>query len=212
MRSKLTYSNVVSTLCLFLLLGGAGALAAAKLGKNTVGTKQLKNNAVTSPKVKQGSLTGADINVSTLGTVPNAANAATASNANELGGSPASQFLTIGQPPSAWENVTLGTNWGNPAFFLANAQCYLDALGVVHLRGEARVTGVVSTHPITLPADCAPAYNIEVVGAVVDTGPAGTGPALLSIQTDGLVILDSPPPPGVGSGIVFDGISFRKST
>lgn len=39
-RSKLTYSNVVSTICLFLLLGGGAALAAGKLGKNTVGPKR----------------------------------------------------------------------------------------------------------------------------------------------------------------------------
>jgi hypothetical protein len=65
MRPKLTYANVVSTLCLFILLGG-GAYAAVKLPKNSVGTKQLKKgavkaddlgeNAVSSPKVANGSL------------------------------------------------------------------------------------------------------------------------------------------------------------
>ena len=54
--SKLTYANVISTLCLFLLLGGGAAFAATKLGKNTVGTRQLKNGAVTAAKVKSGSL------------------------------------------------------------------------------------------------------------------------------------------------------------
>lgn len=52
---RLTYANVVSTLCLFLLLGG-GAFAAIKLPKNSVGTKQLKDGAVTGAKVKGGSL------------------------------------------------------------------------------------------------------------------------------------------------------------
>lgn len=55
-RSKLTYANVISTLCLFLLLGGGAAFAATKLAKNSVGTAQLKNGAVTSAKVKSGSL------------------------------------------------------------------------------------------------------------------------------------------------------------
>jgi hypothetical protein len=66
LRSKLTYANAVSTLCLFLLLGG-GAYAVNKLGKDTVGSKQIKakavkkqelaDNAVTSPKIKDGAIT-----------------------------------------------------------------------------------------------------------------------------------------------------------
>ena len=50
MRPRLTYSNVVSTLCLFLLLGGGAAYAASHLGKNSVGSKQLKKNAVITAK------------------------------------------------------------------------------------------------------------------------------------------------------------------
>jgi hypothetical protein len=50
-RSKLTYSNVVSTLCLFLVLGGTGAYAATQLAKNSVGPKQLKKGAVTLVKI-----------------------------------------------------------------------------------------------------------------------------------------------------------------
>jgi hypothetical protein len=93
----------MSSLAVFLLLGGGAALAAKTvLPKKSVGSKQLKTNAVTAAKikneavggaklkkdavtgdkVKDGSLTGADINLSTLGTVPNAANAANATNAN----------------------------------------------------------------------------------------------------------------------------------
>jgi hypothetical protein len=55
-RGKLTYSNVVSTLCLFLLLGG-GAFAAAKLPKNAVKTKNIKDAAVTAPKLAPGAVT-----------------------------------------------------------------------------------------------------------------------------------------------------------
>jgi hypothetical protein len=57
----LTYANVISTLCLFLLLGGGAALAANKLAKNAVGVKQLKKNAITTAKVKNGAITGAKI-------------------------------------------------------------------------------------------------------------------------------------------------------
>jgi hypothetical protein len=59
-RKRLTYANLMSSIAVFLVLGGATAFAAAQLGKNTVGTKQLKKNAVTGVKVKDGSLTAAD--------------------------------------------------------------------------------------------------------------------------------------------------------
>lgn len=95
MRKRLTYANVMSSLAVFLILGGATAIAAKQLGRHTVGTKQLKANAVTTAKIKKeavttkkirknavngskvkdASLTGADINLSTLGTVPSATNA-----------------------------------------------------------------------------------------------------------------------------------------
>lgn len=53
LRGKLTYSNVISTLCLFLLLGGGTALAAGRLGKETVGSGQLKAGAVTPVKLSK---------------------------------------------------------------------------------------------------------------------------------------------------------------
>jgi hypothetical protein len=52
-RGKLTYSNVISTLCLVLLLGGGTAYAAARLGKESVGTRQLKREAVTPAKLSK---------------------------------------------------------------------------------------------------------------------------------------------------------------
>ena len=51
LRSKLTYANIVSTLCLFLVLGGGAAFAATQLPKNSVGSKQLKKEAVTPSKL-----------------------------------------------------------------------------------------------------------------------------------------------------------------
>ncbi len=62
-RGTFGYANVVSTLCLALLLGGGTAYAASQLlPKNSVGPAQIKNGAVTpaklSPAAKQ-SMTGA---------------------------------------------------------------------------------------------------------------------------------------------------------
>ena len=100
LKQRLTYANVMSSIAVFLVLGGATAVAAGQLGKNSVGTKQLKANAVTSAKIKKnavtggklkknvvttakikngavtggkikdGSITGTEINAATVGTVP----------------------------------------------------------------------------------------------------------------------------------------------
>jgi hypothetical protein len=93
-RKRLTYANVMSSIAVFLVLGGGAAIAAktvlpkksvgtpqlkanavttAKIKKNAVTTKKIKDNAVTGAKIADGSITGAEVNASTLGTVPNSA-------------------------------------------------------------------------------------------------------------------------------------------
>ena len=57
LRAKITYANVVSTLCLFLLVGGGAAWGAVHLPKNSVGAKQLKKGAVTPSKISQSTKT-----------------------------------------------------------------------------------------------------------------------------------------------------------
>jgi hypothetical protein len=84
---------VVAVIALILALTGT---AYAALGKNSVGSRQLKaksvstgkiaNNAVNAAKVADGSLTGKDINIAALGTVPSATSAAHANNADTVGG------------------------------------------------------------------------------------------------------------------------------
>jgi hypothetical protein len=95
---KPTPATVIALAALFVSLGGT-TYAATNLPANSVGSKQLKTGAVTTrtlrghavtgSKVANNSLTGTQINVSTLGTVPNAAHA---TNADQLAGSPASSY------------------------------------------------------------------------------------------------------------------------
>jgi hypothetical protein len=58
LRKRLTYANVMSSIAVFLVLGGATAFAASQLGKNSVGSKQLKKNSVTKVKIKKGAVSG----------------------------------------------------------------------------------------------------------------------------------------------------------
>lgn len=84
---------IIAIVALICALTGT---AYAALGKNSVGSRQLKkksvttgkiaNNAVNAAKVANGSLTGSDINLKALGTVPAATTATSAGNANTVGG------------------------------------------------------------------------------------------------------------------------------
>jgi hypothetical protein len=80
-RKRLTYANVMSSIAVFLVIGGATAIAASKkigtnqLKANSITTGKIKKNAVTTAKIKDNAVNGAKVNESTLGEVPNAANA-----------------------------------------------------------------------------------------------------------------------------------------
>lgn len=58
-RSKLTYSNVIATMALFLALGGVAV--AAGLPRNSVGANQLKRGAVTAAKLRKQAVTSAKL-------------------------------------------------------------------------------------------------------------------------------------------------------
>lgn len=60
LKSKLSYANVMATIAVFVALGG-GAYAAVKIPKKSVGTKQLKANAVTNPKVGDNAIGSAEL-------------------------------------------------------------------------------------------------------------------------------------------------------
>lgn len=59
LRRHLTYANVMATAAVFLALGGV-SYAAVVIPKNSVGNRQLKANAVTTEKIKNGTLLAAD--------------------------------------------------------------------------------------------------------------------------------------------------------
>lgn len=77
-RKGLTYANVMSTIAVFLVIGGASAFAATELASNSVGTKQLKGNAVTSAKIKKEAVGAAKIKNGAVSTGKLAAAAVTA--------------------------------------------------------------------------------------------------------------------------------------
>ncbi|HXS35026.1 MAG TPA: hypothetical protein VN758_14805 [Solirubrobacterales bacterium] len=83
---RLTYANVMSSIAVFLILGGATAFAAKKIGSNeikgnSITTAKIKKNAVTASKIKKNSIRTAKIS---KGAVTNAKIAAGSVEATKL--------------------------------------------------------------------------------------------------------------------------------
>lgn len=110
---RLTYANVMSSIAVFLILGGATAFAAKKIGSNeikgnsittgklkkeSVTTAKIKKNSISTSKIQNDAVTGEKVKESTLSEVPSAAKATTAttattaSNADKVGGSSLVRF------------------------------------------------------------------------------------------------------------------------
>jgi hypothetical protein len=65
-RNRLTYSNVIATMALFIALGGV-AVAATQLPRNSVGARQLKRGAVTSAKLAKKSVINGKLGPNSVG-------------------------------------------------------------------------------------------------------------------------------------------------
>lgn len=115
---------VVAFVALFAALGGTGYAALKVTGKNiqngTVTGDDIKNKSLKEKELEPDTITGSRIKESALGTVPgaqhaatadsatNAQNAAKASDADAVGGIPASQLMT--QKTRAYESTISAVN------------------------------------------------------------------------------------------------------
>ena len=208
-RKRLTYSNVMSSLAVFLVLGGATAFAAG-LAKNSVGSKQLKKNAVTAAKIKKNAVTtvkikneavtGAKVNEATLGTVPSAtlANSLPPLEATHIVGNPGEPGFENGSGALPGE---AGLSFNPPGF-------YKDHEGIVHLQGIAKAG---PTLPIifTLPPGFRPAAGKLILLEPIDeraTLIAGSGVSSGGIDLSGKVLGTSE------EAVVLDGITYRAES
>jgi hypothetical protein len=167
---KLTYANVVSTLCLFLLLGGSAAFAATQLPKNSVGSKQLKNNAVTTGKLKNGAVTGAKINLKSLGVVPSATNADHATSADSANtAKSAGSANTANTATNATNAATAATVTGQGT--LASGKTEIGIVGGVFQNGPtvSSPLAVTVTFPVLAPMALTDS-SIEVAPTASCTG------------------------------------------
>lgn len=134
-RQRLTYANVVSTIALFVAIGG-GAYAAATIGPGDIKTgavrsRQIKNravrkadlakNSVGAAKVANGSLTGAELKKNSIGGPRIDESSLVGVNAATLGGLSSTDFLSsskgtqcVTTPAPVATSVTATQSFGLP--------------------------------------------------------------------------------------------------
>jgi hypothetical protein len=102
MRGRLRPSPAmaVAFIALFVAIGGS-SYAVTRLPAGSVGSRQLKKNAVTGAKVKNRSLTASDIKLSSLVGVASAASATNAANATHSGAAAQLDHVAYVRAPGA---------------------------------------------------------------------------------------------------------------
>lgn len=204
-RPRLSYANVVASLALFVSLGG-GAYAVTRLPAGSVGTRQLRNHAVTAKKVARNSLTGLQIKESTLGEVHrskrsdfaavagfanDAGNAASATSAITAATATTATRATTALTATKATTATQATNATNAT----NATTATNAANAAHAKSAD--TSASATNALQLGGRAASAYlgSDHILGASVDP-VAAAGKRLFSDTGTGAVVLDA------GRGIV----------
>jgi hypothetical protein len=155
-----SFPTVISLIALFVALGGT-SYAVTKLPANSVGNRELKPNAVSSGKIRNGAITSRDLAPSARG---QRGPRGPQGSAGPSGGTGSSSAV------EGWTSMPLAAGWTNYGGSFFRAAYRKDPFGRVDLRGLVKKDGV--------PAK----------GDVIATLPPGyrpTGHALFAVAAGG---------------------------
>jgi hypothetical protein len=190
-RERLTFANIVSSVALFLALGGGTAVALN--GANTVFSDDIVNGEVKSPDLAKLAFTPVKPN-------PQQANDPCQSGAVGI-------FC-------AFVGSSGYRGWRNLGQGYATAAYARDGLGIVHLQGTVVNPGPPHSPIFVLPAGYRPAAKREFAVAFGQTNTINSTESLATVQVYANGVVDfTEHQPGSGGagyeGVSLDGIEFR---
>lgn len=194
----------MSTIGVFIALGGT-SYAVTQLPKNSVGEKQLRASAVTSDKIKNGTIARDDLSA-------NAALSGPRGPRGDTGPAGPTGPAGASAAPEAWKPLPFPAGWANSSSTYGNAlqtvEYRKDQLGTVELRGAATyVTGSIynAVSFAALPDGYRPQRTRVFV--VATQGSTTVRPSQLSINPDGTFHIYGGPE-GEPDFVSFDGVRF----
>lgn len=196
MRRHLSFANVTSALALTLAISTGGAYAAG-VGRNTVGTPQLKKDAVVSAKVKNGSLLSADFKTGQLPSGPRGPQGA-----NGPQGLQGATGATGPRGFSAWDTIPSGT-------VLTGLWWYETTSGTTNV-SERFWTPIAGVAPQDLQVAFAPdnsaatsGENANCTGSLESPNPPSGALCLFTVSTQGVDSLTKITPGGGANRLGF---------
>lgn len=184
---RLTYANAMSTIAVFIALGGTSYAVA----RNSIGTRELKNNAVSSAKLQSRAVTSAKIRdgaIVAADLAPSARSGVRGPRGSQGPAGPAGQQGQQGPPGSqgsaeAWRALPFAPGWAHFGEGWQLGSFRKDQSGVVHLRGLVlkNVAPVAGDTIGTLPPGYRPA--LREMFATVTGQPSAFG--RVQVETTG---------------------------
>ena len=194
----------------FPVAGGRSGLCSQSPRQELGDHDQIKNEAITAAKVKKGTLTGKQVDASTLGTVPSANSAQTAQTAQVANALSAPEpWHQVGAPgePAFLNKWASNTNPGEPSVAF-----YKDHDGIVHLQGQA--IGGNAQAIFILPPGFRPASGQEIARLTSCLGPGDCSDTVGDVgitagpgNQQGAVLA-----PVLATSVSLEGITFRAES